>query len=70
MGDGSVGGRVDGGYHAAAAASASRATLLFPTPAAPETTIPATSAPDSAASMIRISSEGPVNGHAKRTSGA
>jgi hypothetical protein len=39
---------------------------LFPTPAAPHTTIPAISASDIAALTMRISSERPVNGHVKR----
>ena len=47
--------------------SASRASRLFPTPAAPQTTIPDRSWSDIAASMIRNSSVRPVNGHMKRT---
>ena len=51
----------------AAADNASRAIRLFPTPAAPQTTIPETSEAEMAASMVRISSERPINGHDKRT---
>jgi hypothetical protein len=47
--------------------SASRAMRLFPTPAEPQTTIPDESGSDNAAWIIRISSERPVSGHAKRT---
>jgi hypothetical protein len=46
--------------------SASRTTRLFPTPAVPDTTMPATSASDIAAAMSCISSDRPVNGHVKR----
>src|ERR1700761_1069602 len=47
--------------------SASRAIRLLPTPAAPQTTIPAESEPKIAASMSRCSLERPVNGHVNRT---
>jgi hypothetical protein len=50
-----------------AADSASRAMRLLPTPAAPQITMPDEPGSDSAASMRRISSERPVNGHANRT---
>jgi hypothetical protein len=50
----------------ATADKASRAIRLFPTPAAPQTTIPETSEATMAASMVRISSERPINGHDKR----
>ena len=50
--------------------SASRAIRLFPTPAGPLTRIPATPGSDMAATMVRISSERPINGHVKRTSEA
>jgi hypothetical protein len=39
----------------------------LPTPAGPRTTIPETSGAKMAASIARISSERPVNGHDKRT---
>jgi len=39
----------------------------LPTPAAPQITIPDELGSDNAASMSRISSERPVNGHANRT---
>ena len=51
----------------AAADNASRAIRLLPTPAAPQTTIPETSEAEMAASIVRISSERPINGHDKRT---
>jgi hypothetical protein len=51
----------------AAESSASRAMRLLPTPAAPQITIPDEPLSDSAASMSRISSKRPVNGHANRT---
>jgi len=51
----------------AADSSASRAMRLFPTPAAPQITIPDDLVSDNAASMSRISSERPVNGHVNRT---
>ena len=51
---------------AAAPASASRAILLFPTPAEPLMTTPEASASESAASMSRISSPRPANGHVNR----
>ena len=51
----------------AADESASRAIRLFPTPAAPQMTIPERSEADIAASMSRISSERPVSGHVKST---
>ena len=51
----------------AAADKASRVIRLFPTPAAPETTIPETSDATMAAPIRRISSERPVNGHDTRT---
>jgi hypothetical protein len=50
----------------AAAASASQAIRLFPTPAAPHKTTPAASSFDIAAEISRISSARPVNGHVKR----
>jgi uncharacterized protein (TIGR03083 family) len=46
--------------------SASRAVLLFPTPAAPEITMPDAIGSDSAASTSRISCKRPVQGHVKR----
>src|SRR5277367_6729955 len=51
-----------------AADKASRAIRLLPTPAAPYTTIPEASEAKMAASIAPISSERPINGHAKRTS--
>ena len=45
---------------------ASRAIRLFPTPAAPQTTIPERSDADIAMAISRISHEWPVSGHAKR----
>ena len=51
----------------AAEFSASRATRLLPTPAAPQTTIPDESESEIAASMSRCSFERPVNGHVNRT---
>jgi hypothetical protein len=50
-----------------AADNASRAIRLFPTPAAPQITIPETSEAKMAASTARISSERPVNGHDRPT---
>jgi hypothetical protein len=41
-------------------------SLLLPTPAAPQTTIPDESGADMAASTIRSSSERPVSGHLRR----
>jgi hypothetical protein len=46
--------------------SASRAIRLFPTPAAPQITIPDAIASESAASMSPISAERPVQGHINR----
>ena len=46
--------------------SASRAIRLFPTPAAPQITIPDAIASESAASMSPISAERPVQGHVNR----
>jgi len=46
---------------------ASRASRLLPTPAAPETTIPAASGAERADSIALVSCERPVNGHDKRT---
>jgi hypothetical protein len=51
----------------AAALRASRASLLFPTPAAPPMTIPEESRSDMAASIIRSLSARPVSGHFKCT---
>ena len=51
----------------AATDNASRAIRLLPTPAAPQTTIPETSEAKMAASIARISSERPINGHDNRT---
>ena len=51
----------------AATDNASRAMRLFPTPAAPQTTIPPTSGAEIAASMARISALRPVSGHDRRT---
>ena len=51
----------------AARASTSRAIRLFPTPDAPQMRTPATSEAEIAASMVRISSERPINGHDNRT---
>ena len=47
--------------------SASRATRLFPTPAAPQTTTPAESESEIASWMSRCSFERPINGHVNRT---
>jgi hypothetical protein len=49
---------------------ASRTIRLFPTPAGPLTRSPARSDSDIAATMVRISSERPINGHVNRTSEA
>ena len=54
-------------FLAAKVCSVSRTMRLFPTPAAPLTTMPAESASRSAASMSRVSFERPVNGHVNRT---
>jgi len=51
----------------AAADKASRAIRVFPTPSAPQTRMPGTSEAEMAASMVRISSERPINGQDKRT---
>lgn len=50
----------------AAEVVASRAIRLFPTPAAPHTTIPQQPRSDRAASMSRISFDRPVSGHVNR----
>ena len=50
----------------AAEVIASRAIRLFPTPAAPLTTIPLQSRSDRAASISRISFDRPVSGHPNR----
>ena len=50
--------------------SASRTIRLFPTPAGPLTRIPARSGSDTAATMVCISSERPINGHVNPTSAA
>jgi hypothetical protein len=47
----------------AAAVKASRAIRLLPTPAAPKTSTPETPEAEMAASMVRISSVRPINGH-------
>lgn len=47
---------------------AARASLLFPTPGTPRTTMPDISGAVMASSIWRISSERPVSGHDKRTS--
>ena len=54
----------------AAAYSASRVVRLFPTPSAPQTSTPETSGAARAASMVRVSSERPINGHDNRTQGS
>ena len=51
----------------AATDNASRAIVLFPTPAAPRTTMPETSEAEMAASIAPISTERPVNGHVNCT---
>src|SRR5260370_39098766 len=51
----------------AAAARPSRTMRLFPTPAAPLTTIPDASEPQSAPLISRNSSEPPVHGHQRCT---
>src|SRR6476659_5918122 len=51
----------------AAADNASRAIRVFPTPSAPQRRMPGTSEAEIAASMVRISSERPINGQDKRT---
>ncbi|MDT5186318.1 MAG: hypothetical protein QOI29_4476, partial [Mycobacterium sp.] len=48
--------------------NASRAIRLFPTPAAPQIRMPEASEAEMAASIVRISSERPINGNDKRTS--
>src|SRR5215211_1170578 len=52
---------------AAAAVNASRAIRLFPTPAAPQMSIPPTPGVEMAASMERISELRPVSGHDRYT---
>ena len=51
----------------ATADNASRAIRLFPTPSAPQMRTPPTSEAVIAASIVRICSERPINGHDKRT---